>query len=790
MRMEPPLLRNPTHKRREAGYDENGIDKIMRKPTPADALEYHSRPPHGKLEIVPTKPCSTARDLSLAYTPGVAEPCRAIQANPDDAFLYTGRGNLVAVITNGTAVLGLGNIGALAGKPVMEGKALLFKRFADLDAIDIELATEDPELFIQAVKLMEPSFGGINLEDIRAPECFLIEERLRREMKIPVFHDDQHGTAIITGAALINALSLGNKKIEDVRIVFSGAGAAAIATARFYRQLGAKRENIIMADIYGVIRADRTPPPNSIQEEFVVPTEARTLAEAMVDADVFVGLSAARVVSPEMVKRMAPNPIIFALANPDPEISYEEAKAARPDAIVATGRSDYPNQVNNVLGFPFLFRGALDARATEINEAMKIAASNALAALAREDVPDGVAKAYSDTVFRFGPEYLIPKPVDSRVLLRVAPAVARAAMESGVARVQLDLNSYREKLEARLGKSREMMRIVFNKAKADPRCILLAEGEHEKMIRAALELSDERIAIPILLGDPEVIAKRAASMHLDLRNVEVVDPATFPERERYVDRLLALRERKGITRREAEELLLKPDYFAAVAVEMDEADGMISGLTTHYSEGLRPPLQIIRTAPGTKKAAGVYMVTTRHRVLFFADTTVNIEPDSETLAEIAILTARLAQSFDIEPRIAMLSFSNFGSVSHPRATKVRQAVEILRAREPSLHVDGEMQANTALVEEILEGTYPFNRLGGEANVLIFPSLEAGNIGYKLVQQLAQAEVIGPILVGMRKPIHVMQRGDEVKDIVNLAALAVVEAQNRPPHKPLQSGTGH
>lgn len=757
----------------------------MRKPTPEDALEYHSRPPHGKLEIVPTKPCSTARDLSLAYTPGVAEPCRAIQKNPDDAFLYTGRGNLVAVITNGTAVLGLGNIGALAGKPVMEGKALLFKRFADLDAIDIELATEDPELFIQAVKLMEPSFGGINLEDIRAPECFLIEERLRREMKIPVFHDDQHGTAIITGAALMNALSLGNKRIEDVRIVFSGAGAAAIATARFYRQLGAKRENIVMADIHGVIRADRTPPPNSIQEEFVVPTEAHTLAEALVDADVFVGLSAAGVVSAEMVKRMAPNPIIFALANPDPEIGYEEAKAARPDAIVATGRSDYPNQVNNVLGFPFLFRGALDARATEINEAMKIAASNALAALAREDVPDGVAKAYSDTVFRFGPEYLIPKPVDSRVLLRVAPAVAKAAMDSGVARVQLDLNTYREKLEARLGKSHQMMRIVFNKAKTDPRCILLAEGEHEKMIRAALELSEERIAIPILLGDPEVIAQRAASMHLDLRNVQVLDPATFPERERYVDRLLALRERKGITRREAEELLLKPDYFAAIAVEMDEADGMISGLTTHYSEGLLPPLQIIRTAPGTKKAAGVYMVTTRHRVLFFADTTVNIEPDSETLAEIAILTARLAQSFDIEPRIAMLSFSNFGSVRHPRATKVQQAVEILRAREPSLHVDGEMQANTALVEEILEGTYPFNRLGGEANVLIFPSLEAGNIGYKLVQQLAQAEVIGPILVGMRKPIHVMQRGDEVKDIVNLAALAVVEAQSHPPHKPLQ-----
>ena len=748
------------------------------KPYKLEALEYHSRPPHGKLEITPTKPCLTQRDLALAYTPGVAEPCRAIQKNPEDAFLYTAKGNLVAVITNGTAVLGLGNIGALAGKPVMEGKALLFKRFADLDAIDLELDTEDPELFIQAVKIMEPTFGGINLEDIKAPECFIIEERLRREMRIPVFHDDQHGTAIISGAALINALELVEKNIEDVRIVFSGAGAAAIATARFYRLLGAKPENILMVDIHGVVRPDREPAPNFAQEDFARETDARTLADALVGADVFVGLSAAGIVKPDMIMPMSVNPIIFALANPDAEIDYEDAKAARPDAIVATGRSDYPNQVNNVLGFPFLFRGALDVRATEINEHMKIAASKALAMLAREDVPDGVAKAYGVAGLRYGPEYLIPKPLDPRVLLWVAPAIARSAMESGVARISIDLDKYGEQLEARLGKSREMMRIVFNKAKSDPRRIVLAEGEHEKMIRAAHQLMEEKLARPILLGDPHKIARTAAAMQIELRDIPIIDPVTYEGRERYVQRLLALRERKGVTRREAEELLLKPDYFGSIAVEMNDADGMVTGLTSHYSEGLRPPLQIIRTAPDTHTAAGVYLVATRHRVLFFADTTVNIDPDAETLAEIACLTATLAESFDIVPRIAMLSFSNFGSVRHPRSDKMRKAVEILRKRDPSLHVDGEMQVNTALVDEILNGTYPFNQLGAEANILIFPSLEAGNIGYKLVQQLAQAEVVGPILVGMRKPVHVLQRDDEVKDIVNLAALAVLEAQSR------------
>ena len=750
-------------------------------PLDIEALEYHERAPHGKLEVVPTKPCLTQHDLALAYTPGVAAPCRAIQQNPDDAFLYTGRGNLVAVITNGTAVLGLGSIGALASKPVMEGKALLFKRFADLDAIDLELDTTDPEKFIQAVQLMEPSFGGINLEDIKAPECFEIEARLREAMRIPVFHDDQHGTAIISGAALLNALELVGKKLEDVQIVFSGAGAAAIASARYYCVLGAKRENILMADIHGVVRPDRTPPPDPVQAEFARQTDCRTLADALVGADVFVGLSAGGIVSAAMIAPMAAQPIIFALANPDAEIGYAEAKAARPDAVVATGRSDFPNQVNNVLGFPFLFRGALDARATEINEAMKIAASRALAALAREDVPDAVAKAYGLDSLRFGPDYLIPKPLDPRVLLWVAPAVAQAAMESGVARVQVDPRRYPELLEARLGKSREMMRIVFNKAKADPKRIVLSEGEHEKMIRAAYQLAEEGIARPILLGNAQAIAAKAAALLLNLRGVEVLDPARSDKHEEYLSHLLTLRRRKGVTRREAEELIQRPDYFASVMVDLDDADGMVSGLSSHYPDGLRPPLQIIRAASGGRHVAGVYLVATRHKVLFFADTTVNIDPDAETLVEIALLTARLAESFEIQPRIAMLSFSNFGSVRHPRADKVRRATELLAGRAPDLHVDGEVQADTALVADILNGTYPFNRLGAEANVLIFPSLEAGNIGYKLVQQLAQAEVIGPILVGMRKPVHVLQRGDEVKDIVNLAALAVIEAQQQAGH---------
>jgi malate dehydrogenase (oxaloacetate-decarboxylating)(NADP+) len=743
-----------------------------------EALEYHSRKPAGKLEITPTKPCSTQRDLSLAYTPGVAEPCLEIEKDPDQAFRYTARGNLVAVITNGTAVLGLGNIGALAGKPVMEGKALLFKRFADLDAIDIEVNTEDPELVIQTVKLLEPSFGGVNLEDIKAPECFYIEERCKKEMRIPVFHDDQHGTALISGAALLNALDLVGKRIEDVKVVFSGAGAAAIATARFYLLLGVRKENVVFVDTKGVIYKGRTEGMNPVKEEFAAETDKRTLAEVLEGADVFVGLSGKGVVTKEMAKTMAPDPIIFAMANPDPEITYYDAKEARPDAIVATGRSDYPNQVNNVLGFPFIFRGALDVRATEINEAMKVAAAHALADLAREDVPDAVVNAYNVPALRFGRDYLIPKPLDPRVLLWVAPAVAKAAMETGVARVHIDLDEYREQLEARLGPSRELMRIVINKARANPKRLVLADGENERMIRAAHQIADECVAVPMLLGDTSRICESARQMHISLDGVQVVDPRRWDHSEAYAERIYELRARKGVSRTEASDLLSNPNYFAAAMVDAGHADAMISGLGYRYPEALRPPLQIIRTAEGSTTAAGVYIITTRNRVLFFADIAVNIDPDASTLAEIAILTARLARDFDIKPRVALLSFSNFGSARHPRSEKVREAVEIIRAREPDLAVDGEMQASVALSEQFLSENYPFNRLGGEANVLVFPSLEAGNIGYKLVQRLTNAELIGPILVGMRKPVYVLQKGDEVKDIVNVAAVAVVEAQKQ------------
>ncbi len=740
-----------------------------------ESLEYHRRAPRGKLEITPTKPCATQHDLTLAYSPGVAEPCLAIYERPDDIYEYTAKGNLVAVISNGTAVLGLGNIGAAAGKPVMEGKALLFKRFADVDSIDIELATEDPDAFIAAVKLMEPSFGGINLEDIKAPECFYIEERLRAEMNIPVMHDDQHGTAIISGAALLNACEIVGKRLSDVRIVINGAGASAIACANFYIALGARREHILMCDSKGVIYQGRTAGMNPYKAAFAADTPLRTLEQAIAGADVFVGLSVAGAVTPAMVKTMASRPIIFAMANPDPEIGYEEAKAARPDAIVATGRSDYPNQVNNVLGFPFIFRGALDVRATQINEAMKVAAAHALAALARQDVPDEVVKAYGLERLSFGPDYLIPKPLDPRVLLWEAPAVAQAAMNSGVARIQIDIAAYRQQLEARLGKSREMMRIIYNKAAANPKRIVLAEGEHEKVIRAARQLVDEGIAHPILLGDAHVILRKARELNLDVSDIQVLDLRTSPDRDRYAERIYALRQRKGVTASEARELIANPNYFAAVMVALGDADGMISGLSLHYPDVMRPALRIIGVSDGNQIAAGVYMVTLKERVLFFADTTVNIDVDAEKLAEIALLTANLARQFDVEPRIAMLSFSSFGSTRHPRAEMVRQAVEIARRRAPGLHIEGELMADTALSEELLRD-YPFNTLGQPANVLIFPNLEAGNIAYKLMRELAHAEVVGPILVGMRRPVHVLQRGDSVRSIVNLAALAVVEAQ--------------
>jgi malate dehydrogenase (oxaloacetate-decarboxylating)(NADP+) len=744
-----------------------------------DALEYHSQDPPGKIEIATTKPTNTQRDLSLAYSPGVAAPCEEIANDAEEAFRYTARGNLVGVVSDGTAVLGLGDIGPEASKPVMEGKGVLFKRFADIDVFDIELDTdENVDVMVNAIRAMEPTFGGINLEDIAAPECFEVERRLRETMDIPVFHDDQHGTAIISGAALVNAADIAGKELADLDIVFSGAGASAIATARFYVSLGAERENITMCDSSGIITADRADHEglNEFKSAFARDVPEGDLADAMADADVFVGLSVGGIVDEAMVESMAEDPIIFAMAYPDPEIDYETAKHARDDTVImATGRSDYPNQVNNVLGFPFIFRGALDVRATEINEAMKVAAAEALAELARKDVPDAVVKAYGDQPLQFGPEYIIPKPLDPRVLFEVTPAVAQAAMDSGAARTSLDTDAYVEELEARLGKSREMMRVVLNKAKSDPKRVVLGEGDDEKMIRAAYQLVEQGIAEPVLLGDAEEIEATRRRFGLEFDPV-VVDPETA-DIEAYADRLYELRQRKGVTRREAEELCRNGNYLGSVMVEMGDADAMLTGLTHHYPRALRPPLQVIGTAEDADYAAGVYMLTFKNQVIFCADTTVNQNPDADILAEVTRHTADLARRFNVEPRAAMLSYSNFGSVDNHGTQKPRDAVAQLQADDRvDFPVDGEMQADTAVVEEILTGTYEFSELDDPANVLVFPNLEAGNIGYKLLQRLGGAEAIGPMLVGMDKPVHVLQRGDEVKDIVNLAGVAVVDAQ--------------
>ncbi|WP_247009764.1 NADP-dependent malic enzyme [Halorientalis litorea] len=743
-----------------------------------DSLDYHRQDPPGKIEISTTKPTNTQRDLSLAYSPGVAAPCRSIRDNPNDAYSYTAKGNLVGVVSDGTAVLGLGDIGAQASKPVMEGKGVLFKRFADIDVFDIELEDADTEEMIRSISSMEPTFGGINLEDIKAPECFEVEEKLRKQMDIPVFHDDQHGTAIISGAALLNAADIADKDLADLEIVFSGAGASAIASARFYVSLGVDRENITMCDSSGIITEARAESGdvNEFKREFARDVPEGDLADAMDGADVFVGLSVGGIVSEEMVQSMGPDPIIFAMANPDPEIAYEDAKQARDDTVImATGRSDYPNQVNNVLGFPFIFRGALDARATEINEDMKVAAAEALAELARQDVPDAVVKAYGDQPLQFGPEYIIPKPLDPRVLFEVAPAVAQAAMDSGAARLELDLDEYVEELEARLGKSREMMRVVLNKAKNEPKRVVLAEGDDEKMIRAAYQLADQGIAQPILIGDRERIWAIMETLALNFEP-EIVDPGEG-NLDPYAERLYDLRQRKGITRREANELVQDGNYLGSVMVEMGDADAMLTGLMHNYPSALKPPLQIVGTAEDADYAAGVYMLTFKNRVVFCADTTVNQDPDADVLAEVTKHTADLARRFNVEPRAAMLSYSNFGSVDNEGTRKPRRAAELVRNdHEADFPVDGEMQADTAVVEDILEGTYEFSDLDEPANVLVFPNLESGNIGYKLLQRLGGAEAIGPMLVGMDKPVHVLQRGDEVKDIVNLASVAVVDAQ--------------
>jgi malate dehydrogenase (oxaloacetate-decarboxylating)(NADP+) len=744
------------------------------------SLAYHSRERRGKIEVCPTKPCQGQNDLALAYTPGVAAPCLEIHKCPEEAFTYTAKGNLVAVVTNGTAVLGLGDIGPAAGKPVMEGKGVLFKRFADIDVFDLELNSKDPEEIIRAVQLLEPTFGGINLEDIKAPECFQIEETLQRTMNIPVFHDDQHGTAIISGAALLNAAELAGKKLEEIRMVVSGAGAAGIACAKFYVQLGLRRENVTLCDSKGVIYRGRKEGMNAYKESFAAETEARTLEEALRGADAFAGVSTANLLTQAMVRSMADNPIIFAMANPDPEITYEEGKAARDDAIIATGRSDYPNQVNNVLGFPFIFRGALDVRATAINEEMKAAAARALAGLAKERVPYSVMKAYRIDRLEFGRDYLIPKPFDPRVLIWEASAVARAALETGVARLPLDLAEYREKLEARLGMARRVTRRFINKAKKEPKRIVYPEGEHVSILKACEIILDEGMALPILLGNREAIEGKIRELHLNLRGgVQIIDPARSDKLETYENTFYQLRRRKGVTSQEARRWIKRRNYFGAMMVHLGDADGLVSGVTQSYPETIRPALQTIGVRSDVRKVAGLYMMLFRDRVLFFADATVNIDPSAEDLADIALLCAKEVRRFDVEPRIALLSFSNFGSTRHPAADKVRWAVELVKGRAPNLIVDGEMQADTAVVPEIIDQVYPFSALQGKdgANILIFPSLEAGNIAYKLLQRLGGAEAIGPILLGMRKPVHVLQIGsfDEI-DVVNMTAIAVIDAQ--------------
>lgn len=743
-----------------------------------EALEYHSRGRKGKIEVIATKPCLTQRDLSLAYTPGVAAPCREIHKDPSQVYNYTSKGNLVAVVSNGTAVLGLGNIGPAAGKPVMEGKGVLFKRFADIDVFDLEVDSENPEDVIQVVKLLEPTFGGINLEDIKAPDCFYIEETLKKICNIPIFHDDQHGTAIISAAALLNAVEITGKNMAEIRVVVNGAGAAGIACANLYLDLGVKRENVLMCDSRGVIFKGRDKEgKNPYKDAYAAVTDRRTLADAMEGADVFCGVSVAGVVSKKMVQSMNTNPIVFAMANPDPEITYEDALAARKDVIMATGRSDYPNQVNNVLGFPFIFRGALDVRATAINSEMKIAAVKALANLAKQDVPDEVLRAYDDTRISFGPEYIIPKPFDPRVLLWEAPAVAQAAIDSGVAQFTLDMDEYKIELEKRLGFSREVVRKIYTIASRAPKRIVFNEGEEEKILRACQVIQDEKIAKPILLGSKSVIEQKIKDLHLELNDVQIEDPNNSALLKTYTNELYRLRRRKGVTLREAAVLLKNPNYFGSMMIHKKDADGLISGLTQHYPDTIRPALQIIKIKKNREVVAGVYMMLLKGDIYFFADTTVNIEPTAEQLAEIAMGAAEIAQSLNIEPRIAMLSFSNFGSVKHPLTQKVKNAVEIVRKRNPKLIIDGEMQADTAIQTEKLRQTYPFSRLQDKANVLIFPDLQSGNIGYKLVQRLGGAVAVGPMLMGLQKPVHVLERGCSVDAIVRMTAMAVVEAQN-------------
>ena len=751
----------------------------MAKFTREDALEYHRlKGKPGKVAIVPTKPMDTQRDLSLAYSPGVAEPVLEIEKNPADAYEYTSKGNLVAVVSNGTAILGLGDRGALASKPVMEGKGVLFKKFADIDVFDIEVNSHDPDEIIKVVAAISPTFGGINLEDIKAPECFYIEETLKGMLDIPVFHDDQHGTAIISSAALANALEIVGKKHEDIRIVISGAGASAISCAELAIRWGVKRENIMLCDSKGVVYKGRKEGMNKYKERFLVETDARTLSDALRGADVFYGLSVANVMTPDMVKSMAKDPVIFAMANPDPEIKPELAKEARKDVIIATGRSDYANQVNNVLGFPFIFRGALDVRASAINEEMKFAASKALAALAKEDVPDSVIRAYGGEPINFGREYIIPTPLDPRVLLWEAPAVAEMAMKTGVARKTIDIDEYREQLAFRQGKGEQVRYFFQNKARSSggTKRVAFAEGEEQKVIRAAYQIKEEGIATPVLIGREDAIRENFKMLGRDF-NPEIIDPRRSKDLEKYGKAYYEFRNRKGVTINDAMKIVRDPNVFGSMMVKMGDADAFVSGLTYDYPEVIRPSLQIHHTAKGATRAAGVYLMIVDDRVYLFTDATVNIDPSAEDLAEIACLAADFANRLELDPRVAFLSFSNFGSTPHPLSDKVRKAVELTKSRRPDLIVDGEMQADTAVVADIVEKRYPFSNVK-DANVLVFPSLESANIAYKLVTRLGKAKAIGPILLGMGAPVQVVQTGDDVNDIVQIASVAVMDAMGR------------
>ncbi len=754
----------------------------MSRFTREDALNYHSEGRPGKIEVIPTKPHSTQWDLSVAYSPGVAEPCLEIEKNPEDVYKYTAKGNLVAVISNGTAVLGLGNIGALAGKPVMEGKGLLFKIFADVDVFDIEIDTTDIDQFIDHVKAISPTFGGINLEDIKAPECFEIERRLIEELDIPVFHDDQHGTAIISGAGLLNALEINGKKIEDLKVVVNGAGASAISCARLYVTMGVKRENVIMVDSKGVLSNKRTD-LNVYKQEFAIETDKVTLAEAVQGTDVFLGLSVADVLTPEMLNTMAPEPIVFAMANPNPEIAYEKAMATRNDLIFATGRSDYPNQINNVLGFPFIFRGALDVRATKINEEMKLAAVKALAALAKEYVPEIVNTAYKTKNIVFGREYIIPKPLDPRLITAVAPAVAKAAMDSGVARRKItDWEAYKEELRRRLGLDNRLVRRIINKAQQDPKRVVFAEAESFKVLKAAQTVIHQGIAKPILLGSKQKVTSLIRENNLDLENAVIIDPISDEQqdtRKEFARLFFEQRQRKGLTYDEALELMFQRNYFGSMLVETGQADAFLSGFTSKYADTIRPALQIAGTNNPEERIAGMYILITKKGPLFFADTTVNISPSARTLVDVTLLADREVRKFGIEPRIALLSYSNFGAIRTGSPSRVHEAVGILHRDYPHLIVDGEIQANFAINKELRMKKFPFSKLQDkEVNTFIFPNLSSGNIAYKLMQELAGMEVIGPILLGIGKPIHILHLESSVREIVNMTAISVIDAQHQ------------